>query len=132
MLVPEKPARTGVGLDIIDPTEPAIVQGRVINSSGIDTALVSVGLFAGPDSLPAAYYTYCDTLGRFELRQVLMGTYAVAAFIDLKADSMCGLYPCGPDSSGFCQEPCVAYPDSITLAPGDEVTLPPIRWRVPG
>jgi len=124
VLTTDMPVRRGVDIAIIDPNEPAVVKGRVSNESGIDTMLVSVGLFAGADSLPAAYYVRCDSTGQFELGQVRMGTYALSAFIDMLPDSICGFYPCGPDSSSLCVEPCVTRPDSITVAPGDELTLP--------
>jgi len=126
LLTASEPVRRSADIAIIDPNEPAVVKGRVSNESGIDTMLVSVGFFAGADSLPAVYYTRCDSTGLFEMRKVLMGTYAISAFIDLRPDSICGFYPCGADSSSLCAEPCVTRADSITVAPGDELTLPVI------
>jgi len=127
VLTPGSPVRLSADIAIIDPNEPSVVKGRVINESGIDSMLVSVGLFAGADSLPAAFYVRCDSTGMFEMRQVRMGTYAFRAFVDMHPDSMCGFYPCGPDSSQSCAEPCFVHSDSLTIAPGDELTLPMVK-----
>jgi hypothetical protein len=42
----------------------------------------------------------------------------------MQPDSICGFYPCGPDSSELCPEPCYVRSDSLTIAPGDELELP--------
>lgn len=114
---------------IIDPEEPAVVSGRVINETGIDTLLVSVALWQASDSLRPSYYTLCDTTGRYELNTVLMGRYALRAFVDVKRDSVCAGYPCGPDSTETCFEPCAVHPDSVAVAPGDELKMDPIELR---
>lgn len=130
-LTADAPVGSGIDFDIVDPAEPAIVRGRVINESGIDTMLV-VGLFAESDTLPARYYAFCDTTGAFEFRTVLRGAYRMKAFIDLLPDSLCGVYPCGADSTQRCAEPCAALPDSVRVEPGDtrnldDVRLPPVE-----
>ncbi len=127
----DAPFRTGVDFAIVDPDEPAVVSGRIINESGVDTIVVSVALYADGDSLPPLYYTACDTAGVYEFSQVSAGRYELRAFVDLRVDSLCGDYPCGPDSSLWCVEPCVVHPDSVIVAPGETLRATPIELRAP-
>jgi len=119
----------GVDVSIIDPDEPGRVSGRVANETGIDTALVSVGLYARGDTLPPAYHALCDAGGRFNFGSVHAGVYGLVAFVDFQWDSLCGTYACGPDSASRCPEPCVAASDSIRVEPGAVVNVPELILR---
>ena len=127
------PVDDAVTIAIVDPDEPAVVSGRIRNESGIDTSRVSVALFVTPDTTtgappaPPTYYTVCDSSGNYELSTVHAGTYRLWAFVDVLADSLCGQYPCGPDSSLSCAEPCVLHPDSVVVQPGDVRKMNPIE-----
>lgn len=121
------PFATGVDFAIVDPNEPAVVSGKVVNESGIDTLSVSVGLYAQGDTVPPAYYTLCDTTGRYDFGSVRAGVYLLKAFVDVVRDSLCGDYPCGPDSTLVCAEPCVTHPDSVRVEPGDVRKMTPIE-----
>jgi hypothetical protein len=114
-------------ISIVDPTEPGIVRGQVDNATGVDTVRVSVGLYAESDSVPPAYFTRAGPAGEFEFPRVSAGVYGLVAFLDFAPDSVCGTYPCGPDSSDACREPCVALPDSVRVDPGAEVVIPRFR-----
>jgi hypothetical protein len=131
-----------VDIAIVDPDEPALVSGRVVNATGIDTLAVSVALFALPDSLRSAgaadslasdttsapsYYVLCDTTGYYELNSVRGGSYRLEAFVDIAADSLCGNYPCGRDSTEVCVEPCAIHPDTVVVAPGQVLEMSPIE-----
>jgi hypothetical protein len=120
-LTPTVAQAADVRIDIIDPTEPGTVSGVVVNETGIDTVLVSVGLFALEDSTRAARLALCDSVGAYEMTQVPPGAYRVRAFLDLKADSTCGAYDCGGEAP--CVEPCAELADTLTLAPGATVKV---------
>jgi hypothetical protein len=100
-LGPDHSVVSGHTIAIVDPDEPALVEGRIVNSSGIDTLRVSVALFAlPPDSLADStavarphYYSLCDTTGGYFMDTVHAGDYILRAFIDVHADSVCGTYP---------------------------------------
>jgi hypothetical protein len=113
---------------IVDPTEPGEIDGKIVNEAGIDTIPVSVGLYASIDSTSAvSYFTYCDvSSGSFQFKNVRKGTYICKGFIDFKKDSLCGSYRCFADTTRICAEPCVEYPDSIHLDPGQQIKLEPM------
>jgi len=52
--------------------------------------------------------------------------------MDFMADSLCGAYPCGVDSTEFCFEPCIALIDSVRLDPGGELDIPAFEIEAPG
>ena len=112
---------------IVDPTEPAVVAGRVVNATPYDSFLVTVSLHEVADSLPPTYCVRADAKGHFSFDKVLKGLYTLHAFIDLEKDSVCGSYPCAEDSTARCPEYCVTYPESLVVAPGDNVQLKNIR-----
>lgn len=126
-LTASSPAIEEIDIAIVDPDEPCIVNGRVVNESGIDSLFVSVGLYADADTIPPAYYTVCDTTGFYEFGNVHAGHYLLKAFVDVHADSVCAGYPCGPDSSQVCAEPCVTHPDSVIVEPGDTKKMTPVE-----
>jgi len=112
---------------IVDPTEPAAVVGRVINATPYDSIPVTVTLHEVADSLPPTYCVRADEKGRFSFAKVLKGLYVLHAFIDLEQDSLCGSYPCREDSTARCREYCVTYPESLLVAPGDNIQVKEIR-----
>lgn len=130
MLRSTVPVVSGRDIFIVDPNEQATVRGTVANETGIDTVFVVVGLYAAGDTLAPSYFAFCDTSGGFVFR-VKSGVYAVSSFIDFAPDSVCGTYPCGPDSALRCIEPCVTAADSVRLEPGAEITLPELRLLAP-
>lgn len=128
-LTPQAPVRGGVDFYIVDPNEPGVVRGRVINETTIDTLRVSVALFSPADSTSPRYYTLCDTTGDYKFGNVRGETYILQAFIDVDHDSTCSSYPCGPDSMATCPEPCYVRPDSLVVTPGETVDVTPITLR---
>jgi len=129
ILSPEVAFAEGKDILIIDPKEPAVVSGVVVNRSGLDTLAISVALYADTVAAPK-YMTRCDTTGFYEFKTVMMGSYALRAFVDVVPDSVCGWFPCAGDSSRQCAEPCVLYPDSVSVMPGDEASLDTL-WLEP-
>ena len=63
------------------------------------------------------------------VKQTRPGEYIVRAFLDLRADSLCGTYPCASDSARACLEPCTRLPGTVTVKPGGTVELPPMVLR---
>jgi hypothetical protein len=116
---------------IVDPDEPGKVEGIVANLTGVDTLVVVVGLFQPGTGSAAEYLTICDSDGAFSFDGIHAGSYGMSAFVDLQADSACGTYPCAPDSTAICLEPCVAHPDSVLLDPGAKVVLSPVELYLP-
>jgi hypothetical protein len=110
-------------LPIVDPKEPAEITGKIINSTGIDTFPVTVTMHEESDTMPPTYITASDPDGNFRFGQVLQGRYTLQAFIDFGADSLCGSYPCPEDSKRQCLEFCGQYPDTLAIAPGQEIKL---------
>jgi hypothetical protein len=123
------PVVSGVNLVIIDPREPATVAGSVDNQTGIDTLRVSVRMTALDDSTRAALYTLCDEAGAYQFKRVLGGRYRVRAFLDLRADSLSGMYPCADSSTALCTEPFVDLADTLAVAPGAALRVPPLVLR---
>lgn len=127
MLTRMVPEVEGVRIAIIDPKEPATVSGVVTNETGIDTVLVSVGLFALDDSARASRLAHCDSVGAYTLTDVAPGAYRLWAFLDLRADSMCGEYDCGGTTP--CLEPCETRADTLALLPGASLTVEKLVLR---
>lgn len=121
------PVAAACDIMIIDPNEPGNVQGRVANASGIDTVAVTVTLSAAADTLRPRYLAQASPRGEYAFDAVRPGSYALAAFVDLRADSVCGTYPCGADSASACPEPCVVAADSVVVGPGAKVVVPELR-----
>jgi hypothetical protein len=122
-LTPEAPFAAGRDIYIIDPTEPAVVAGVVVNRSALDTFSVSVALYADSVVARPAYLVTCDTTGSYEFSKVTAGLYLMRAFVDVVPDDSCGWYPCFDDTSATCAEPCVQYPDTVFVEPGGETQL---------
>jgi hypothetical protein len=114
---------TGRDVWIVDPTEPATVSGAFSNESGIDTLPVTVALRRDSLTAPASYFMRCSEQGDFEFANVKAGVYLLQAFIDVQPDSACGTYACGPKAEERCAEPCLTYPDTLTVEPGAKIEL---------
>ena len=113
----------GLEIFIVDPKEPGQVTGRIINSTGVDSFPITLAMHELTDSLPPTYISRAGPDGIFRFPQVLKGKYALFAFMDFRADSICGTYPCLEDTTQQCLEPCIAYPDTLTMEPGMEIGL---------
>lgn len=112
---------SGVRIDIIDPNEPGTVKGGVVNETGIDSVLATIALYTMRDSTYAQYLTRADTTGAYEFAKVKPGSYRLWTFLDIRADSLRGDYPC---STATCVEPWAMVPDSLTIAPNATVNVP--------
>jgi hypothetical protein len=128
-LVPASPVVSGLQIAIIDPNEPGEVRGSVANETGIDTVRATVGLYAAEDSARAAYVVRCETDGSFVVKQVRPRDYVLRAFLDLRADSLCGSYPCRGDSARACTEPCTRHPGLLVVKPGAALDVPRLRLQ---
>lgn len=122
LLTTAVPKLEGIRIEIIDRNEPGSVEGEVANETGIDTVRTSVGLYAMRDSTRAEYLTLADSSGAFAFAKVKPGTYRLWAFLDLRADSIPGVYPC--EQPAGCREPSVMLVDSLLVSPGGSIKVP--------
>jgi hypothetical protein len=122
-LTANMPIIAGKDIVIVDPNEPGEVSGIVKNMTELDTVAVSIALYAENDTTPPAYYTRCTLEGQYGFANIRAGVYALRAFLDMAADSLCGDYPCPQDTTQNCTEPCVQYPDSVRVEPGMKLKL---------
>jgi uncharacterized protein (DUF2141 family) len=122
------PVVVGIEMALIDPKEPATVKGTVHNESGIDSARVMVVMFEAADSARAAYRAVCDSTGAYEIGGVKPGSYALRAFVDVKADSLPGVYPC-PDPAKWCPEPAARRPGLLRATAAAILTEPALVIR---
>lgn|GEM_PF-1189339 len=122
-----RPIREEIRIVIIDPNEPGTVEGRIVNETPFRTAptLRLAPMARGVQWLAAN----ADTTGAFILSRVPPGSYTVTAFIDVKPDTMCGVYYEAADSTRALNEPCVTLPDTLTIKPGERRTLDPITLK---
>ena len=125
MLDARRPVARGVDVDIVDPSQPGVVLGRVVDRTGIDTLRATVTLTRAGQGRPA-WLRRVGPDGRYAFARVTPGTYALAAFFDLAPDSVCGRWPCPQDTALGCPEPCASPPDSVRVAPGDTVRAAPL------
>ena len=122
-----RPTREDIRLAIIDPNEPGTVEGRVINETPFRTApTVRLAPATRGTKWIAAR---ADTTGAFLLSPVPPGSYTVTAFIDIKPDTICGVYHDPADSTRTLNEPCVALPDTLRIKPGERGKLDPITLK---
>lgn len=129
VLAPGVPVVAGLSITLIDPNEPGVVRGRVFNETGIDTARVLAALYTPSDSTRAAYTAACDSTGAYELRQVKPGDYVLRAFVDLRADSTAGRWPCPGGPADGCIEPVARAPQPLTVRPAATLEAPPVTIR---
>jgi uncharacterized protein (DUF2141 family) len=118
-----------VKIKLVDPNEPGVVRGRVFNETGIDTARVLAALYAPVDSTRAAYTSPCDSSGAYEFRQVKAGEYVLRAFVDLKADSVAGRWPCPGGPPEGCEEPVARLARPVVVKPAGELEAPGLVIR---
>lgn len=122
-----RPTREDIRIVVIDPNEPGAVEGRVVNETPFRMAptIRFAPAKRGAETIAAR----TDTTGAFILSRVPPGSYTVSAFIDLKPDTMCGVYYEPADSTRALNEPCVTLADTLTIKPGERRTLDPITLK---
>lgn len=123
VLGPSITRRDGIEISIVDPTEPAEVTGHIDNRTSFDSVLVAVTMHEIGDTVPPTHYFLADLAGDFTYDRVLKGAYIVYAFLDFHVDSLCGDFPCPDDTTRACPEPCVQYPDTVIVEPGQKIRL---------
>jgi hypothetical protein len=122
-ILPGVPVAAGISLELLDPKEPGSLKGTVANETGIDTSRVMVAMFEKSDSTRAAYRALSDSTGAYEIKSVKPGEYILRAFVDVKADSMFGVYPCPPKPAG-CPEPSTRRPGELRMKAGAALIEP--------
>jgi len=80
------------------------------------------------DSTRASYRALCDSTGAYEVKSVKPGEYMLRAFVDIKADSLPGSYPCATNPKG-CVEPSVRRPGWLKVPAATTVTEPALVIR---
>jgi hypothetical protein len=128
-LWPGVPVASAVSLNAVDPAEPGSVRGVVINETGIDSALVLVGLFAGEDSTRAQHLAACDSAGAYAIAPVKPGSYTLWAFVDARADSVPGKWPCPGAGAEGCREPRVRLAAPVPVKAGGTFEAPTVIIR---
>ncbi|HVO77000.1 MAG TPA: carboxypeptidase-like regulatory domain-containing protein, partial [Candidatus Bathyarchaeia archaeon] len=124
------PAREEIGnlsITIIDPNEPGSIEGRIVNGTGFKI-MPTVRLAPGKHGA-RAITARADSTGAFMLDHVPPGAYLLSAFIDVKADTLCGTYFAAGDTTHALPEPCVTLPDTLRLKPGEKRKLDPITLK---
>ena len=128
VMQPGVPVVAGVNMALVDPKEPGKVTGTVTNESGVDSARVMVAMYDVADSTRAAYRALCDSTGAYQFNAVKSGSFIMRAFVDIKADSLPGPYPCPAKPNG-CTEPSVRRPGLLRVTPGLEIQELPLVIR---
>jgi hypothetical protein len=120
----------GILINIIDPDEPGTVEGRIVNLTGLSkTPTVKLAPLM-PGERPIV--VTADSTGNFVIAPIPPGGYTVTAFIDMKADSMCGEYESPADSTVILTEPCYIGSDTLVVKPGESRTIQPITLEEKG
>jgi len=114
----------GIDMNIIDPDEPAVIKGVVLNNSGLP--LNPFVRFVNIDPAGRAYSSSTDTSGAFVIGKVKPGRYVFHAFIDMRADSLPGQYTDPADSSMIFVEPSLTPQDTLSVSPGQQMVLDPV------
>ncbi len=122
-----RPARGEIRIVIIDPNEPGSIEGLIVDETqfGIPATIRLAPATRGARAIAAR----ADSTGAFVLGSVPPGAYAVAAFIDINPDTLCGAYYDAADSTRALNEPCVSLPDTLRIKPGEKRTLDPITIK---
>jgi hypothetical protein len=122
-----RPIREDIRIVIVDPNEPGAVDGRIVNETPFPAAptIRLAPAARGVQSITAR----ADSTGAFILSRVPPGSYTVSAFIDIKPDTVCGVYYEAADSTRALNEPCATLPDTLTIKPGERRTLDPITLK---
>ncbi len=129
-LTPSRPRAEEIFIDIIDPNEPGIVSGSVLNETELNL-LVTVRfdpLLPGESAL----VVIADSTGRYMVPRIPPGRYIVSTFIDMSPDSLCGEYASPADSALILEEPCLTLPDTLVVEPGEEKSMNPITLEKSG
>jgi hypothetical protein len=129
VLVPHVSVVRDVDFAVVDPAEPGVVRGVVTNETGIDSARVMVWLFAGADSTRALFRATCDSSGAYEMRQVKPGEYMLRGFVDVRADSLPGSWPCPEAGPEGCPEPGATLATPVVVKPGEWTEVPALSIR---
>ncbi|HER43474.1 MAG TPA: hypothetical protein ENO08_03345, partial [Candidatus Eisenbacteria bacterium] len=116
-LTPSRRAATEIFIDIIDPDEPGVVTGIIIDETGLGGPATMRFEPLLPGEPPIV--VRADSTGGFAARKVPPGRYLLHAFVDLAPDSLCGAYTLPEDSTVALREPCVTLPDTLVVEPGD-------------
>jgi hypothetical protein len=128
VLSPHSPVVSRLNLNAVDRGEPGSVRGVVVNETGIDTARVVAALFSGEDSTRAIHVAVCDTGGGYEFGQVKPGTYVLRGFVDARADSVQGEWPCAGAATP-CREPGARLSTPVVVRPGESTAAPALVIR---
>lgn len=127
-ILPGHPVVEDIELALLDPREPGGVKGIVSNQSGADSARVMVAIYEKSDTTRASYRAVCDSTGAYEVKSVKPGEYTLRAFVDIKADSLPGTYPCATNPKG-CAEPFARRPGWLKVQAATTVTEPVLVIR---
>lgn len=111
-------------LNIIDPDEPGTIEGLVINDTGLPGPPTIRLEPLMPDEKPIVILA--DSTGSFIAAKVPPGSYIMSAFIDMRADSLCGDYAAAEDSTDIRAEPCLVATDTLIVKPGEKSALDPL------
>jgi hypothetical protein len=127
VLTGRAPRVEDIRVKIIDPNEPGSVAGRVVNETSFKKrpTVRLEPLLKGERPRSAT----ADSTGSFLVSPVPPGAYRLLAFIDVKADTMCGTYVEAADTTKTLPEPCVTASDTIVVKPGEPVTVSPITLK---
>ncbi len=129
-LAGDRTAVDGILINIIDPHEPGTVEGRIVNLTGLSKAPTVRLIPLMPGERPIV--VTADTTGNFVISPIPPGGYTVTAFIDMRADSMCGEYESPADSTVVLPEPCYVGGDTLVVKPGQSRTIQPITLEEKG
>lgn len=122
-----RPLVDEISILVIDPKEPGVLRGTVVNESGVaGPPVVRLDpLRKGERALAAR----ADSAGAFVIGRVPPGDYLFTAFVDARLDTLCGEYPDPADTTMTLREPCVALPDTLRMKPGESRTLDPVTLK---
>ncbi len=126
-LTPSRSSAIEIFINIIDPDEPGVVKGSVIDETGLGTPPTVRFDPLMPGEPP--FVVRADSTGIFVARKIPPGRYLVTTFVDIARDSLCGEYTPPDDSTLALMEPCFTLPDTLALEPGGELTLEPVTLR---
>lgn len=123
-LTVSKPRAEEIFMNIIDPYEPGMVSGTVLDETGMRRRVTVrfEPLLPGERALVVT----ADSTGRYVAPRIQPGRYLVSAFIDMSPDSLCGNYVSPADSTIILEEPCFTLPDTLIVEPGEEKSLNPV------
>ncbi len=120
-LTPTRPRAEEVSIYIIDPNEPGMVSGTILNETDMRRRVTVrfEPLLPGERALVLT----ADSTGRYLAPKIPPGRYLVSAFIDMSPDSLCGEYVSPADSTLMLEEPCIILPDTLIVEPGKDKSL---------